>query len=247
MRSSGSTGHHEGKVRGAGGPAEGAVEGWDAAAAAAPFVEVAHHEDRVAAAGARRGDGREQALRLLLALGAAQAEMRRDDAEHAVARRELGVDRAARLAAGDSGIDVADRENRKPRQDGVAEAAAAIGAQRARDQAKAGRLGEERLLVERALPVLPRADLLEADDVGAELAQHLGDSRGVVPAVDADAFVHVVGGDDEPAALGFRQAAARRRATADPPASPRCRGMPILHPHLPCNLPGHGSVSGSRQ
>ena len=49
--------------------------------------------------------------------------------------------------------------------------------------------------------VEPVVDLLQADSVALELADHLGDARGVLAAVGADAAVDVIGGDAQ-AALG---------------------------------------------
>ena len=42
--------------------------------------------------------------------------------------------------------------------------------------------------------------LLQRDDVRSDLSDDLGDAGGVEAAVDADAFVDVVGGDQRPAA-----------------------------------------------
>ena len=58
-------------------------------------------------------------------------------------------------------------------------------------------------------PVLAKAgvDLLQRDDVGSDLADDIDDAAGVAPAVGADAFVDVVGGDDQP--LGPRLGQAR--------------------------------------
>jgi len=40
---------------------------------------------------------------------------------------------------------------------------------------------------------------LQADDIGAEFAQHRGDALGVVSSIDADAAMNVVSRDHEPA------------------------------------------------
>ena len=46
-------------------------------------------------------------------------------------------------------------------------------------------------------------DLLQADDVGVDLAQHGRDARGIAPAVAADALVDVVGGDAQSTGVGI--------------------------------------------
>ncbi len=235
--------------------AELAVERADAAAPAAPFVEIAHHEyrgvDRAVLRHFRRavaGERTEQPARLRPPLAAAQPEMRRDDAQHlasfcssrrSAARHplardpvvdgEIDVEGAARLAARHAEIDVARREDGKPRQDGVAEAAAAIAAVRSGDDLQSGLLGEKRRLIGQLSAVALSADLLQRDDVGAKLAQYGGDARRIVTAVGADTGVNVVGRDDEARpALGVR---ARRRpgqaACAPPPGVPQ-HALPVL-------------------
>ena len=65
-------------------------------------------------------------------------------------------------------------------------------------------------------------DLLQADDVGVELAQHGGDPRRIVAAVDADAGVDVVGRDDE-----ARPRPVDRRRRPAPQAPPGGRALAL--------------------
>ncbi len=198
--------------------AEALVEHGDPAAAAAPFVEVAHHQHRLLGAGGG-GQRLEQALHLLPPLAGTQPEMGDDDAQGAAVDGKLDIDGAARLIAGDAEIDMADGAHGKACQQRIAEAAAVVAAMRARHDGKAGGIGEIAALIE--LPGAPAAgiDLLQADDVGAELAQHRGGAVGGVAAVDSDAAVNVVGGDDESAPIGLAPCPTTPASDHAPPLS----------------------------
>ena len=79
-----------------------------------------------------------------------------------------------------------------------------IGSVRQGDGAQPGLLRQERPLVGQVRAVALGHDLLKADDVGAELAQHRADARRVVAPIGADAGVDIVGGDDQAWPAGVR-------------------------------------------
>src|SRR5256885_7425788 len=114
----------------------------------------------------------EDALGLDAPFAAAQAEMRRNDAQRAALEGEIDIDRAARLASGDTEIDMTHFDDRQASQHEIAEAAAERHVARRRYRPQAGRRRKEALLVERRGAVAAPLDLLKADDVGGEVAQN---------------------------------------------------------------------------
>ena len=128
--------------------------------------------------------------------------MRDDDAELMPLDRKLSVKRVPRLIAAHAQIDVAHGLDRETRQQRIGKAGAVIAILAPGHGEKTGRFGKMRTLIE--LPVVARAeiDLLQADDVGAELAQHGGDAVRIIAPIDADTAMNVVSGDHEPASTG---------------------------------------------
>ena len=125
---------------------------------------------------------------------------------------EVDVEHGARLAAVDGQVDVPDVQHPPAGQQRVA--VVAVGAQqgRAGDRVQAERGGE--VLHLHRLAGLARAGvhLLQADDVGVDLAQDRRDAGRIAPAVAAHAFVDVVRGDAQPA--GRRPSSAASRSGA---------------------------------
>ncbi len=90
-----------------------------------------------------------------------------------------------------------------------------------RDERQAG-LFFERLEVEQAVAAAETlVGLLDGDHVGVHLGDDGGDPRRLEAAVRADAFVDVVGGDDQlVVAIGLDAPCRGGAATRRPPASP---------------------------
>src|SRR5260221_10267084 len=206
--------------------AELAVERPDAAPPAAPLVEIAHHQygpggiyrRNPAIAAIATGERAEQTLGLGAALAAAQAEMSRHHPEPVASGIEIDVERAARRVTIDAEVDVAHGQHGKACQDSVAESAALVGPLRQGDRTQPGLLRQKRALVGQIRSVAVCHDLLQADDIGAELAQHRRDARRIVAPIGPDAGVDVVGRDDKarPGLLGYPDLGRGDRARAPP-------------------------------
>ena len=164
-----------------------------AAAARAPFVEVAHQHGRgLAVALVQMGEDR---LRLLPAPEAAEIEMHADHAQQHAVDADVGEHGAARL------------QRRQPEQVMLEHLDILADQQRVAVPADAAftSVDLDRLIVAMRLQhrqrdrARPRAEapvrLLQRDHVGAELVQHLDRALGPPPPVGADRFPHIVGGD----------------------------------------------------
>ena len=83
---------------------------------------------------------------------------------------DVGVEHGPRLAADHADLDAAHRLDRPARQHRVSVAAAVVDERGPGHGGHPGRLGQILRLVVAVLDVIARIDLLEADDVGVELA-----------------------------------------------------------------------------
>ena len=119
---------------------------------------------------------------------------------------------------------------------------------RGRDERQAGLLFE-RLEVEQALAAAETlVGLLDGDHVGVHLGDDGGDPRRLEAAVGADAFVDVVGGDDEfVVAIGLDALAAAARRSHRPPASPAAGVLSRVLMELNLIFLRRASSTGSRK
>ncbi len=121
-------------------------------------------------------------------------EMRRNNAQRHTFQLQIDNQRPARLQAGQlEGMHVMDHA--APRQDQIAMPAMAAAVFRRVHRHQIGcplQQGE----IEQAVAIAqPLVGFLQGDHIGADLGNHLGSALRVEDAVDADAFVDVVGGD----------------------------------------------------
>ena len=115
--------------------------------------------------------------------------MRGDHAQRRAAAVDDRVDRAARLAAGDIELDMVDRDDRKAREQAIAEVAIGAADRRSSYRVEACfalQIGEH---VEAARV---QFEFLQGDDVGVDFAEHARDAIGCEAPVDADCAMCVV-------------------------------------------------------
>jgi len=137
--------------------------------------------------------------------------MRRDHAQRRSFAVDYRVDRAARLAASNIEVDLGYRDDRKARQQPVAEVAVGAADRRSGDRMETGFALQVREHVETARA---QFDFLQGDDVGVDLGEHARDAFRREAPVDADCAVRVVRNDDGAGAhapRGQASAPARRR------------------------------------
>src|SRR5205085_6405332 len=126
-----------------------------------------------------------------------ETEVAVEDVQRGVVDAEVDAQAPARLAAVARQIAAQRAQHRQPRQHGVAVGAgAAEGPRLAHHQRHVQTGGQVQGLVGRRQAVLAH-DLLQADDVGRDLADDTRDALEVAPAVEPDPAVDVVAGDDQ--------------------------------------------------
>jgi hypothetical protein len=121
--------------------------------------------------------------------------MRRDDPQHPIAKREIGVDRATGFPAADSEIDRAGGQHGETGENGVAETPALVTDAGSEDDPTPGRLTEISPLIGMPPGAASGINFLKAGNVRVDFTQHSGDSPGVIAPVDPDAGMNVVGHD----------------------------------------------------
>ena len=126
-----------------------------------------------------------------------QTEMGGKYAKHVIADQNIGIDRAARLVAGDGKINRARREHRKAGQNRVAESPAMSADAGTGDDLATRGLAEISPLVRIVIDASAGVYLLQASDVCGDLAQHGTDAARIVAPVNADAGMNVVGDDSD--------------------------------------------------
>src|SRR5277367_1331719 len=175
---------------------EAPIEGADAAAAPSPFVQIADQQYRTRSPPAWRErlvEGGDQAIGLQSPLAGVQAKMGSEHAQHSIPDRQIGIERRARLVIRYGEVNRAGGEHRKAGQNGIGKAPATAPGAGAEDHLAARCFGKISRLIAMQSAVAPGIDLLQTGDVGVDLTQHGCDPRRVVPAVDSDASMDVVG------------------------------------------------------
>src|SRR6516162_3533856 len=119
--------------------------------------------------------------------------MRRNDAQSAIAKLHVGVDRTTRLVISYAQIERAGRKHRKPGEYRIAEPPAMIVHAGAENHAAAGCFTQISPLIGRSSDARAGIHLLQACNVGIDLAQDRDYSVGIVASVDTDAGMNVVG------------------------------------------------------
>ncbi|OYX41844.1 MAG: hypothetical protein B7Z02_14670 [Rhodobacterales bacterium 32-67-9] len=164
------------------------------AAARRPVVEIAKDRRRHLLAPAQRRADRGQLHR---AVATDQAEMHADDPETAGRLRDLGQNRAARLQPRQhEAANPGDRQA-LAHEDRLAMPAQARAIRCEGQDAEIGLALDQRAGQGGGARRQPAIDLLQGDDVGAKRVDDLDHPFGDAKPVEADAFVHVVGGEAE--------------------------------------------------
>lgn len=129
----------------------------------------------------------------------------RDDHPHDLAIDvQIDIERSPGFASRDTQIGVAHRHDGSSREQGVPVRARLSGQRRTRHAPHAGQRLQPFHLIDLLRVMIAPVDFLKANHVCVDVADHLRDTIHIVPSVDTDAAMDVIGRDANFARLPYR-------------------------------------------